>query len=434
PGEGDSGALPGPLEALAQVLWNISRAVPAAGVREAAAAGAREATAGAREAAATAPAPDALAPIIGEVHERICQGCALRRQCWEVHFHRTYQTFSQLWRGIEADGPLPLRTPPAALARFCRYPAEVAAVMNGVHDLHDARRQWERRLQEHRQEVGEHLGAVARLLDQLAAEIRAGGDARRGPGSQGRPALAVSAGAARVAKKGHLLSGDSTVAVPLGKGRYLLGLSDGMGAGREAAEESRLALEALETLLKAGYRLESAIQTVNSCLLLRQGGDRFPTLDVVLIDCHSARAHFAKVGAAPSLLRKGTRVQVLRAETPPAGVVEPLPLELQERVLHPGDCILLLSDGVWEVRGEGRREGEWLIRALQRGPLPDRPEALAEALLARALEQVAGPEDDMTILAAYVLAGDGKAGDPEGSGAARRPGEPVPVRRAVRNP
>ncbi|MCG0239177.1 MAG: SpoIIE family protein phosphatase [Firmicutes bacterium] len=427
PGEGDFGALLGPLEALAQVLWDISRRAPATGAREAAATGAREA-------AATAAAPDALAPIVGEVHERICQGCASRRQCWEVHFHRTYQTFSQLWRGIEADGPLSLRTPPPALARFCRYASEVAAVMNGVHDLHAARRQWERQLQESRQEAWGHLGGVARLLDQLAAEVRAGGDGRRGPGSHGRPVLAVCAGTARVAKRGNLLSGDSTVAVPIGKGRYLLGLSDGMGAGREAAEESRLALGALETLLKAGYRLESAIQAVNSCLLLRQGGDRFPTLDVVLIDCHSARAHFAKLGAAPSLLRRGSRVQVLRAETPPAGVLEPLPLELQERVLHPGDCILLLSDGVWEVKGEGRREGEWLVRALQAGPLPDRPEALAETLLARALEQAAGPEDDMTVLAAYLVAGDEEAGDPEGGGVAQRPGEPVPVRRAVRNP
>lgn len=405
-----------PIAALAQVLRTMRRGLPGQAATEVA-----------------ATIPDPLAPLVGEVVERVCANCSLYRHCWELQFHRTYQTFTHLWADLEREGILAARGTSPGLDRFCRYPHEALAALNTVFDIHMARQQCERKLKESQALASEHLLGVARLLDDLAAEIRLDPRERRSSARATEPTLSVTTGVARVAKRGSLVSGDGTLAMPLGRRHYLLALSDGMGAGREAAVESRLALESLQALLEAGYSLENAVQAVNTGMVLRQAGDGFATLDVALLDLCTGRAQFAKVGAPPCLLKKGNQVQTVRAEVPPAGILQPLPLELQERTLHPGDWIILISDGLWEVGHPQRRAGDWLFHHLQ-GDHPGWPSSLAEALLARALEEEETPQDDMTVLVAYVdVAGqEGAAAGRAAGAAAVRPARPVPARRAPR--
>src|SRR5699024_10343793 len=60
----------------------------------------------------------------------------------------------------------------------------------------------------------------------------------------------VKTGVAVAAKGGGLISGDSYTTMELGKGKYALAISDGMGNGIRAREESMETLRLLEQILQ----------------------------------------------------------------------------------------------------------------------------------------------------------------------------------------
>lgn len=374
--------------------------------------------------------PDALAPIVGEVVDRVCRGCSLYRHCWQQEFYRTYQIFSDVWGTIEETGTLPAPLVPDALERHCSYPREVMSAFNALHDLHEVQNRCDRRLAEGRAAMMDQVAAIARLLDGAAQELSAAGAA---PAVSGAPRYRLRVGVARMPKKGSLVSGDTYLAQPINGNRYLVAISDGMGGGKEAARESQQAARLLHDLLDAGYGLDAAVQTVNAALVLRDSGDLFATVDAAVVDLASGRAEFLKVGAPPAALKRGRHVQLVKGESPPAGIVHPLPTESESRLLQAGDWLLFGSDGLWDRgRSGGRDGGQWLVEYLA-GADPDLPEHLAEAVLARALETGEDePGDDMTVVAACVEAIEA---NPPGAVVVRGSGEPravgpVPARRA----
>lgn len=381
------------------------------------------------------PVPDALAPLIGEVQERVCHGCNLYARCWEQEFFRSYQIFSDVWGLVEEDGPLPSPAVPESLQRHCTYALEVMSAFNSIWDMRESEQRCEMQLAASRRQMGEQLQTVARMLELLAEETTA---ARAGTLAAVQPQCTLRVGTARMAKRGSIVCGDSFVAEPLAADRYLLVLSDGTGAGKDAALESQQAVRLLHGLLKAGYRLESAVQTVNSALLLRDATDRFPTLDVMWVDLASGRADLVKAGAAPTILKRGPHIQVVRGAAPPAGVMHPLPLEPEFRMLRVGDWVVMATDGLWD---RGRKDmldgGSWLQAYLSAVDATT-PDLLAEAILGRALD--AGeeePADDMTVLVARVEAMGEEPLHTDHPPASASPGEPVPAMRApagVRTP
>ena len=75
-------------------------------------------------------------------------------------------------------------------------------------------------------------------------------------------------GKAQLAKDGKGICGDSGSTVLLNEGKQLLMISDGMGIGMKAAKESGSAIRILSKLLEAGFNQETAIDTVNTVLML----------------------------------------------------------------------------------------------------------------------------------------------------------------------
>ncbi|MDR0957958.1 MAG: SpoIIE family protein phosphatase, partial [Clostridiales bacterium] len=84
-------------------------------------------------------------------------------------------------------------------------------------------------------------------------------------------------------------------------GCCLLALSDGMGFGARAREESSFAVDILEQFFDAGFDKDTTVKLINSVLLLRGGGaDLFTTLDICWLNLHSGDAEFIKIGAVES--------------------------------------------------------------------------------------------------------------------------------------
>lgn len=348
------------------------------------------------EQAAAAAAPDQEARrAFEQVSERVCRSCSAYRTCWEREFHRTYQIYTDLWTEMEQEGPLPARPIPESLDTYCIKPDAVITTLNYLYDMARTQRRWERRLEEGRTMVGGYLKNVTRMLDRFVEEAGSAGRAL-----EERPAVYhVVSGMARLPRRGGAISGDSCVGTPLGDGRYLMALSDGMGVGQEAAAQSRQCVNLLHQLLEAGFTTEIAVNTVNSVLLLRSPDESFATVDLAQIDLTTGRTEFVKVGAAPSFIKRGPEVTVVKMSSVPVGIINQVEMEAEFRVLRPGDLVVMMSDGVWDVSQDDLDKERWLLEHLQRETSTD-PEEIAESLLARARELAPDATDDMTILVA----------------------------------
>ena len=155
----------------------------------------------------------------------------------------------------------------------------------------------------------------------------------------------VRTGVAGAAKGGQWLSGDSYCYMNMGGGKYAIAISDGMGNGHRAQQESHAALQLLRRLLTAGMNEEKAVQTVNAILGLRSTDEMFATIDLAMIDLNTAKARFLKIGSTPGWIKRGEEVIMLAAENPPVGILKEVEVEPVESQLAPGDLLIMVTDG-----------------------------------------------------------------------------------------
>ena len=59
-----------------------------------------------------------------------------------------------------------------------------------------------------------------------------------------------------------------------------------------------MAIRLLQRMITAGYNVEVAISLVNRVLLLRSQDEIFVTIDLVVVDLHTGRLDFVKIGCA----------------------------------------------------------------------------------------------------------------------------------------
>lgn len=209
----------------------------------------------------------------------------------------------------------------------------------------------------------------------------------------------LTVGSARAARGGDPVSGDSYTCLQLKDGRFVIILSDGMGAGARAALESNTTVSLLEHLFTSGFGQDLAIKTVNAILLLRKPDESFATVDITVVDLYTGRAEFVKIGAAPSFLLRGAGVRVIKANSLPVGIVRDIEVTSVVKHLAPQDTIVMVTDGILECYPGVDKEA-WLTKLLQELPQGE-PQRLAALVLEEARETAGGViPDDMTVLVA----------------------------------
>lgn len=211
--------------------------------------------------------------------------------------------------------------------------------------------------------------------------------------------LAVSVGIAAMKKRGESVSGDKGTYFKTDAGVLCVILSDGMGAGSEAAAESDEAVAILERFLRSGVDPAAAMKILNSVLLLKNGDEwGFATVDLMCVDLFSGETCFYKYGAAPSYVRTGKAVKRIAGESLAAGLIgEGASPDTVRMRLKPGSLALVASDGVVPGPDDG-----WL-RELMRASDEKDVKALAREVLRKASD-LYGNGDDMTVLAVRVEA------------------------------
>ena len=200
-------------------------------------------------------------------------------------------------------------------------------------------------------------------------------------------------------------NGDALLFRPLPGGQALLALSDGMGHGAGAQDESRKTLEMLSLCLEAGYTRSQAMTAVNGATLSATGGEKFATVDLCVIDLWTGETAMNKLGACASFILQGQKIHTVEGAALPLGIIEHVTPMEHRFTLGEGDTLLLMSDGITDAF----REEEELLNILRRGR-EQSPQQLADLLLREALMQRDGlPPDDMTVLCARVAGKERKS-------------------------
>ncbi|MGI5824215.1 MAG: stage II sporulation protein E [Bacillota bacterium] len=213
-------------------------------------------------------------------------------------------------------------------------------------------------------------------------------------------AKSISIGRAQLARAGKNVCGDCGSDLILDAGKQLLMISDGMGTGFKAALKSGTAISILSRLLEIGFERDTAIDAVNTILMLQNGEESFVTLDMCFIDLYDSTADFIKTGAAPSFIKKNHKVKVVKSSSLPVGMLQNVEKSISTEHLCNGDMIILASDGLLDA--DNKTDLKWLTGLLAESEITD-PQQMAEYLLNKAITISGGRlRDDITILVAAI--------------------------------
>lgn len=209
--------------------------------------------------------------------------------------------------------------------------------------------------------------------------------------------LAVRIGVASLRRSGEEVSGDKGAYFKTDSGLLYVILSDGMGSGEGAAEDSGEVISMLEKFLRAGIGAESAMRLVGATMQIKN--DRAlssASVDLLCVNLFTGQADIFKFGAAPTFVKNSAGVSVHECDSLSAGLRgdrENLPDHIATR-LDAGSTAVIVSDGV-----TGGEDPEWLCLEIEKETAPGRE--FARRVLEEAGRRT-GCSDDMTVITVNV--------------------------------
>lgn len=204
-------------------------------------------------------------------------------------------------------------------------------------------------------------------------------------------------GVAKIGKGCSKISGDNFSMLELPGGQYAAILSDGMGAGHAAFRESAMVVEVLEDLLSAGFPKETALQMLNTAMVIGREEVKFSTIDMSVFDTYTGQCTITKAGASTTFVKKKDKVERIKSTSLPLGVMSKLETDTTRCQLENGDMVIMITDGIMDALPVG--EQDFLMQMIVEGTQIQNPREIAHHILEQVLEcsgQV--PLDDMTVL------------------------------------
>ena len=198
------------------------------------------------------------------------------------------------------------------------------------------------------------------------------------------------------------ISGDSLLSIRLKDGKYLVALSDGMGSGNDARQSSNKALKMLENLLLSGFDKKTSLELINSSLI-NQNEEIFATLDIAIIDLYCGNVEFIKNGACPTYIKNKNKVQIIKANSLPAGIINDTGLQQFDRDITEGDIMLMCTDGILDSNIEYKNKELW-IKYLLEDIETTNTKKIADLILNEAIDNNYGvAKDDMSVVVCKFL-------------------------------
>lgn len=188
--------------------------------------------------------------------------------------------------------------------------------------------------------------------------------------------------------KEPIACGDSYTLFTMNENHYFA-LSDGMGQGQKASDDSSLTLDVIKQLMMNGISLKDTIQSVNALLKIKNRNDMFTTLDMIEINLVLGNATFIKYGSCPTYIIRNNHIIERESQSLPIGIVSPIDISIQKEKLIENDILILISDGFTQPFKEFLEDNEYLIK-------DEHPKDIAQLLMH--LSSGDDNNDDMTII------------------------------------
>lgn len=390
---------------------------------------------------------------------RICRGCGRCERCWENDFDKTCNVMLELLGVICDEGKLTRENIPVKFRDRCVRSGEFASELNHIYELEKSEilRMGDARISRDLSAI--QYGEISRIFESFGRDINDGFDfcedkeervvteldkcgitvleanvVQSGVGKYeavlrmipdfdimtvektvseildcemgvialgidgcislgSKPRYKAEVGMANKAVQEE--NGDSFCTFSDGDYKFYAVISDGMGNGREAKEESGMTVNLLKKFLLAGFKPETAINMINSALCLKLDKEAFATIDLLQLDLMSGTASFYKIGSAATVLYRNGEVHNVYSASPPAGIVGGIETSCQKKRLADGDVVLMVSDGVTDAP---LVRTEW-IKARIKADCDDM-NTFAKNIIATATEKGGGEiRDDMSVIA-----------------------------------
>lgn len=277
---------------------------------------------------------------------------------------------------------------------------QIVKAINHTYRINKLNLIWKQKEASNKKVLANQLGGVSKVISSLAEDI---GDKEKEETSEElEEQFKLKIASAKVTKNNSEVSGDSSVQTKLHDEKYMMAISDGMGSGPRAKKSSSTVIKMLKRLLTTGFDKDVSIGLINSSVNLNSNEETYATIDISVIDTVTGNIEFIKNGACPTFIKSGNKVEVVKAVSLPAGIVDDIDLVVYDKDLKGGEIIVMCSDGILESNTELTNKEIWVKELLENIETDD-IQRIANILIQESIDNGLGiAKDDMTILIAKV--------------------------------
>lgn len=207
-----------------------------------------------------------------------------------------------------------------------------------------------------------------------------------------RPNFKVEIGLSQIPEEKGKLCGDTSKYFSDGRGRLIMLISDGMGTGGRAAVDSAMVSGLFGRMLRSGFGYDCSLKIINSSMLFKSTDESLATVDIAAIDLFSGECELLKAGAAPTFVKRNTRVGKAESNSLPPGILRNISFDKANLNLKAEDIVVMVSDGVIT---EGT---EWISNIINDWSIGSAQQLADEIAFAARRRRSDGHNDDITVL------------------------------------
>jgi len=333
------------------------------------------------------------AELISDITSRCCSSCMLYKRCWEYEIYGNTRAILKLVS--EKEGVIKPKDLPSGIRNRCNATQQLIESINCSKELWQANCFWQDRLKEGRELVAYQLKGVSQVIQDISRELKDDESTFLQPVEKNTPFYTLEIGIAQNSIDGKEVCGDYYTCSEISENHQMIIISDGMGSGSPAFQESKTTVSLLDKMIRAGFPRELVAKTLNSMLQLSNPEEVFATVDMTLLDLTRGEVEWIKAGGAPSYCKRGAEVKKIGSGSLPLGILSELDLEFYYEKLFPHDILVMVSDGVLASAGD------WIPSFLSQYE-HKHPQIIADRLLEEA-ERRNGEPDDKTVVACRLL-------------------------------
>lgn len=271
-------------------------------------------------------------------------------------------------------------------------------VINATYRIHKLNILWKVKEASNKRVLATQLGGVSKVISSIAEDIDEKDNENQDEKKEEKYKL--SKVVLTKTKNKSEISGDNNIITKLKDGKYMLAISDGMGSGTQANKSSSTVISMLKKMLTNGFDKEVSIGLINSAININSNEETYATIDLSIVDLNNGNAEFVKNGACPTFIKSKNKVEVVKAISFPAGVLDKIDLVVYDKDLKEEDIIVMCSDGILESNAEYENKEIWLKNLLENIETND-IEKIANIIIQEAVDNGLGiAKDDMTVMVA----------------------------------